>query len=123
MAGAFEVLTASVYYRTSIILARIAAVQSGVTLSTLSGRAIPHATGEEGGDIDECRKSLLGAILGVTTEIEYSRNNLQTLYHIGEAENALGILPEKFSVDGMKIDSGVASIDGPSVIPNAQKGE
>lgn len=101
IAGAFEVLTASVYYRTSIILARIAAAQNGVRLPTLSGRAIPHATGEESDEIDECRKSLLGAILGVTTEIEHSRIAIRKLSEQGVVQRSVGKEPSIFDEEGM----------------------
>jgi hypothetical protein len=108
ISGAFEVLTASVYYRTSIILARLANQQSGVRLNTLSGRAIPHATGEEGrdSDIDECRKSLLGAILGVTSAVEKSRNDLKRLAELGTVQRSLGLPIKEYDEEGMLLVPG-----------------
>ena len=108
ISGAFEVLTASVYYRTSIILARLANQQSGVRLNTLSGRAIPHATGEEGrdSDIDECRKSLLGAILGVTSAVDQSRNDLRRLAELGTVQRSLGLPIKEYDEEGILIVPG-----------------
>jgi hypothetical protein len=104
LGGAYEVLTASLYYRTSIILARIAAAQQGVQLNTLSGRAIPHATGEESQDIDECRKSLLGAILGVTTDIEKSRREIKALSDNGRVQRSVGMPIHTYDEDGMNVE-------------------
>lgn len=70
-------------------------------LPTLSGRAIPHATGEESNEIDECRKSLLGAILGVTTEIEQSRIDIRKLSEQGTVQRLVGKEPSVFDEEGM----------------------
>lgn len=86
------------------MLARIASAQSGRQLSTLSGQVIPHATGEEGADIDECRKSLLGAVLGVTREIELSRQRVKALAQTGRVQRSVGIPVRQYNELGMSID-------------------
>lgn len=72
------------YVRTSIILARQVAAQSGRQLPTLSGRAILQPVGEHNDEVDECRRSLLGSIVGVTEEIEQSRNRVRALAQSNE---------------------------------------
>lgn len=93
LGGAFEVLSYAVYVRTSIILARIAAAQSGRQLPTLSGRAIPGPVGVGEDELDECRKSLLGSIVGVTAEIEKSRNVARSLASTGSVQRSVGVIP------------------------------
>lgn len=107
LGGAFEVLSYSVYVRTSIILARIAAAQSGRQLPTLSGRAILESVGEGEDDTDECRKSLLGSIVGVTAEIEKSRNSARALSSTGMVQRSVGVTPGKFDERG-QLDSPAA---------------
>ena len=100
LGGAFEVLSYAVYVRTSIILARIAAAQSGRRLPTLSGRAILEPVGEGEDDVDECRKSLLGSIVGVTAEIEKSRTGARTLASTGVVQQSVGVTPGNFDERG-----------------------
>jgi hypothetical protein len=74
LGGAYEVLSNAVSVRASTILAGgLAATQSGEQVPTSSGGATPEPV--KGGDdqIDECRKSLLGCIVGVTAKAEESR--------------------------------------------------
>ena len=104
LSGAFEVLTASVYYRTSIIIARIASAQSGVHLRTLSGRAIPHANAGEDVETDECRKSLLGAIVGVPADTAAARVEVKRLSELGTVQRSLGLPVPKYDEDGMLHD-------------------
>lgn len=110
ISGAFEVLTASVYYRTSIILARLANNQYGagnhstVRVNTLSGRAIPGASGDEGRD--ECSKSMLGSILGVTSAVEQSRRDLRRLAELGTVQRSLGLPASEYDEDGMLLPAG-----------------
>lgn len=105
LCGAFELLSYAVYVRTSIILARISAAQSGRQLPTLSGRAIPHSTEENDETLDECHKSLLGALLGVTAEIESSRREAKRLAELGDVQRMVGMKPGVFDEDGMLYDT------------------
>lgn len=59
-------------------MARIANAQSGILLPTLSGRAIP-GTADNEQELDECRRSLLGSILGATTEMLHMRRQIRKL--------------------------------------------
>ena len=71
LGGAYEVLSNAVSARASTILAGLAAAQSGKKVPVSSGGATPEepvAGGEE--QIDECRKSLLESIVGVTAIAE-----------------------------------------------------
>lgn len=104
LGGAYEVLSYAVYVRTSVIIARIAAAQSGRQLPTLSGRAILDPVGEGEGDIDECRKSLLGSIVGVTAEIEKSRNTARALAATGVVQRSVGVKPGTFDEKGQLDD-------------------
>lgn len=116
--GAFDLITATMYHRQSLLLSRA----TGGSVRPLLSVPIPTSSGGSGastpnhrrftedGEIeDPLRQSLLGDIMGVTEDILEARERNLTLFAAGTVHKSLGLEQSVAATDGA-----VPSENGPA---------